>query len=248
MYLKLKTLVKLALDVLRGREELEFFRFVLAEFVTGLIYPKYKFSEFGRSFLEDDEFISLFKKLVRWDNFHALDRKFVLNQLINVVASVPGDTVECGVFEGASSFLICRRIQGLGKEHHIFDSFEGVSEPGELDGSHWQKGVLSCGIDAVARRLEEFPCARLYKGWIPARFGEVADRRFCFVHIDVDLYQPTLDALKFFYGRMSPGGLMLFDDYGFTTCPGARRAIDEFLSDKKQVLVHLPTGQAFVFI
>lgn len=248
MFLKLKTIVKLALDVARGRENFEFFRFILAEMVSGFIYPKYKFSEFGRAFLEDKEFISLFKSLVRGENFHALDRKFVLSQLLNVVASVPGDTVECGVFEGASSYLICRRTRGLGKDHHVFDSFEGVSQPGDLDGSHWEKGSLSCGIDAVAGRLQEFPFARLYKGWIPARFGEVADRRFCFVHIDVDLYQPTADALKFFYERMSPGGLMLFDDYGFTTCPGARRAVDEFLADKKQVLVHLPTGQAFVFI
>lgn len=248
MYLKLKTLVKLAVDVLRGRESFEFLQFIFAEFVCGLIYPKYKFSEFGRSFLEDEDFISLFKTLVRGENFHALDRKFVLSQLMNVVANVPGDTVECGVFEGASSYLICRRIQGLGKRHHVFDSFEGVSEPGDMDGAHWQKGVLSCSVESVGHRLREFPFVQLYKGWIPARFGEVADNKFCFVHIDVDLYQPTSDALEFFYSRMSKGGVMLFDDYGFTTCPGARRAIDEFLSDKRQVLVHLPTGQAFLTI
>jgi hypothetical protein len=62
------------------------------------------------------------------------------------------------------------------------------------------------------------------------------------------LYQPTLDSVVFFYPRMNRGGLMLFDDYGFATCPGARRAIDEFFTDKPEPIIDLPTGQAFVLI
>ena len=50
---------------------------------------------------------------------------------------------------------------------------------------------------------------------IPTRFDEVADRSFCFVHVDVDLFEPTRESIAFFYPRMVPGGVMLFDDYGF---------------------------------
>ena len=87
-----------------------------------------------------------------------------------------------------------------------------------------------------------------HQGWIPDQFSDVADARFCFVHIDVDLFQPTRDSLDFFYPRMVRGGLIVCDDYGFETCPGARRAMDEFFADRPEPIVHLPTGQGFVII
>ncbi|HEX3704868.1 MAG TPA: TylF/MycF/NovP-related O-methyltransferase, partial [Vicinamibacterales bacterium] len=49
------------------------------------------------------------------------------------------------------------------------------------------------------------------------------------LHIDVDLYEPTRDSIAFLYERMNPGGIVVCDDYGFMTCPGATKAIDEFL-------------------
>ena len=70
--------------------------------------------------------------------------------------------------------------------------------------------------------------------------------KFCFVHLDVDLYQPTLDSLTFFYEKMIQGGIILCDDYGFTTCPGAKKAMDSFFSDTHEEVVSLPTGQGFV--
>ena len=70
--------------------------------------------------------------------------------------------------------------------------------------------------------------------------------RFSFVHLDVDLYQPTMDSLEFFYGRMNPCSIILCDDYGFVTCPGAKKAMDSFFADKPEEIVSLPTGQGFV--
>ena len=102
--------------------------------------------------------------------------------------------------------------------------------------------------ERVARgNLEGCDGIHFYRGWIPERFAEVADRRFAFVHIDVDLYQPTLDSVAFFYQRLVPGGIIVCDDYGFTTCPGATRAMDEFMADKPEHIVHLPTGQGVIF-
>ena len=73
-------------------------------------------------------------------------------------------------------------------------------------------------------RLAEFPNISYYKGWIPERFREVESLRFSFVHVDVDLEQPTRDSLEFFYPRLSPGGVLLCDDYGSSLCPGATSA------------------------
>jgi len=70
------------------------------------------------------------------------------------------------------------------------------------------------------------------KGWIPDSFGEEhAGRAYAFVHLDVDLYEPTKASLEFFYARMPQGGVIVVDDYASATFPGARLAVEEFLSD-----------------
>jgi hypothetical protein len=66
------------------------------------------------------------------------------------------------------------------------------------------------------------------------------------VHIDVDLYQPTLDSIRFFYPRLAPGGIILCDDYGYSSCPGAKGAFDEYMKDRPEKIIHAPTGQAFI--
>ena len=188
--------------------------------------------------------------LQRFDELEAMnsDRHWTLFQLTRLAASVPGDTAECGVFRGASSYLICRSFKSYSscrRTHFVFDSFEGLSEPQTLDGRHWTKGNLTCDLDAVKRNLQEFDNISWHKGWIPKRFADAADRRFSFVHIDVDLYQPTRDSIQFFYPLMNTGGIIVCDDYGFTTCPGATRAVDEFLADKPEKMIALPCGGGF---
>ena len=240
--LKVITGLKLLLKILRRTENTEYLRFVLAEKISEMVYPKYKFSEFGRLFLEDKAFMNYYESYHGTKNYHSLD------QLMKLLISTDGreETAECGVFQGASSHLICRQIRSSQKQHHVFDSFEGLSAPNDKDGTYWQKGNLACSEKIVRENLKEFDFVRYYRGWIPERFDEVSDRKFCFLHLDVDLYQPTLDTLVFFYERMTPGGIILCDDYDFATCPGAKKAMDLFFSDKPEEIVCLPTGQGFV--
>lgn len=231
--------------LLRGNGDAERARFQLLEKLGSWVYPKYKFSEFARLWLEDSEFMEICRRF-DGDNSHCLDRRFALSELAEASVAIEGDTAECGVYRGASSYLICRAISGADKRHHIFDSFEGLSRPDVADGAHWKTGDLAVSEAEVRESLKTFPFTVFHPGWIPQRFCDVESLKFCFVHIDVDLYKPTLDSLEFFYPRMSLGGAMVCDDYGFATCPGARRAMDEFFGNKPEKIVHLPTGQGFV--
>lgn len=183
-----------------------------------------------------------------------LDRKFVLWSMARSTRNLPGDTAECGVLDGASSYLICsaRADSGL-PDHHAFDSFEGLSPPGPEDrprtavAFHWTAGDLAMPLEETQRKLGRFGNIHYHQGWIPERFPEIAARFFSFVHVDVDLYQPTRDSIEFFYPRLVPGGILLCDDYGYHTCPGARQAFDEFAATiPEQSVVHLPTGQGFI--
>ncbi len=184
--------------------------------------------------------------LARFDESHGLnaDRRWTISQLVKLADKIPGDTAECGVLFGSSSYLICRALPD--RTHHMFDSFEGLPESSPEDSNNWESGVFACSMDIAVRNLKEFPNTSYHPGWIPDRFGDVADKKFAFVHIDVQLYQPTWDSLHFFYPRTNPGGVIVFDDYGFANCPGARLAVDQFLQGKPEKIIELSTGSAFV--
>ncbi len=223
-------------------------RFRLLTEVGNRLVPEYRFSWPFLDWWHDEPLNNYLRQFNELGQFNT-DRKYMLYQLQRLVAAVPGDTAECGSLEGAGSYLIHlmnNQSEAHERWHHVFDSFEGLSEPGDGDGDHWEQGDLSVSMEQVARNMGDFERYTLYKGWIPARFHEVQDKRFAFVHIDVDLHQPTRDAIEFFYPRTNEGGIILCDDYGSSLCPGATRAIDEYLSDKPEKMLYMTCGSGFM--
>ena len=212
------------------------------------LVPEYRFKWPQMAWWQDRDFAAYLERFGEADGMNA-DRRWMLTQLMRLVEGVPGDTAECGVFRGAGSYLMCRMNAAQAsrqRRHFVFDSFAGLSEPDARDGAHWRRGDLACGADEVRAQLAEFAAVSLLPGWIPERFAEVADRRFAFVHVDVDLYEPTRDSLAFFLPRLSEGGILLCDDYGFTSCPGATRAVDETLAGRPEKMLSLSCGGGFL--
>ncbi|HKY90705.1 MAG TPA: TylF/MycF/NovP-related O-methyltransferase [Nevskiaceae bacterium] len=192
-----------------------------------------------------------------------LTRHANLQALFGRTASLAGGVVECGCARGLS-FLQMAYLQAgrdpawRGEGFMIFDSFEGLSEPGSIDHDFagmavgeaervrgmTQAGKFAFAFDDVSQRVwREFPAVRLFKGWIPERFAEVADEHFRFVHVDVDLYEPTLASFEFFYPRLVPGGIIATDDYNW---PGGRRAVDEFCAAHGLTAHTTATSQAYL--
>jgi O-methyltransferase len=85
------------------------------------------------------------------------------------------------------------------------------------------------------------------QGFIPDTFCGLEQAQIAFAHIDVDIYKSIADCLNFIWPRLSVGGFMVFDDYGFPSCPGARASVDQFFVDKTCAPLCLQTGQALVF-
>ncbi len=182
-------------------------------------------------------------------------RFYSLIQMARHVLSknIKGDFVECGVWKGHSACIVATLIKEYcgSRPFHIFDSFEGLSAYGPQDGRRFSQPIeepapYACDEDTVRKNLDEFDFLHFYKGWIPSRFDEVADRKFAFAHIDVDLYQPTIDSLGFFFPRLNDGGVIVVDDYG-THFEGCGKAVREFL-DKRDIemFYEIPTGGAFI--
>ena len=223
-------------------------RFNLAERLTSIIYPPYKFSEFGRLWLGDEVFFTTYRKAMDRGNWHSADRKFLLKELLRGTDSLGGDFAECGTYRGGSAVFMCDAAMAHGRTVHLFDSFMGLSQPEKVDGDYWKKGSLACTVDSLHETLAGYENYKVYEGWIPDRFADVRGKQFAFVHIDVDLYQPTFDSLNFFYPRLLPGALILLDDHGFASCPGARAAAIDFFQDKPEPVMDMPTGQGLVIV
>lgn len=227
----------------RGYDDVDRYEMVYA--VARRLLPEFSMNDHSRTFLRDRTFRDWFVK-VDGGNFRIYERRWMVKEALRLAADVDGDLAECGVFEGAASFQLCQFARAHGRRVHLFDSFEGLSKPGERDGNFWWTGALSSSEHKLRENLKEFDCFETYKGWIPERFSEVADRSFAFIHIDVDLEQPTRDSIAFFYPRLSSGGVILLDDHGYDTCPGARKAVLDYMADKREPVIDLPTGQGLI--
>lgn len=211
------------------------------------VYPGAWLGEHAKSFWRETRLTDACRRLCG-DNRRSFERKFAIVNLLKLAWRIEGDVAECGVFEGATAWFLADSLRAAKVERtlHLFDSFDGLSAPGAVDGDYWRRGSLTANETVARDNLKEFSTVRFHPGWIPTRFQEVADRRFSFVHIDVDLFEPTHRSLEFFYPRLAEGALLVCDDYGFDTCPGARKAMDDFFREKPEPIVHLPSGQAFV--
>lgn len=191
------------------------------------------------------------------DNNLRRQRHYTLNYLLrNALARAEGDVCEVGCWRGLSTYQIAQQIKDSEKDLalHVFDSFEGLSEFLPEDASQDQRldtkqvsSMLACPLPVVQENLREFDFIEYHPGWVPERFPEVASSTFAFVHIDLDLYQPIRDAFEFFHPLMSKNGIIVFDDYGFPTFPGAQQAVDEILGGlDNPMFMPLPSGQAFL--
>ena len=165
--------------------------------------------------------------------------------------SISGAVAELGVFRGEFAKYINEMFPD--RILHLFDTFEGFDERDvlkarELAGVEFsgdRNAVICTGHpgntseDLVLSKMRYPGNCRIHKGYFPETTKSVNDEEsYCFVNIDVDLYQPALHGLNYFYPRMSPGGVILLHDYNVPVYLGVMKAFDRFLeihSDAKYV-------------
>lgn len=180
----------------------------------------------------------------------SIERMYALWQSVRYVrrAGIPGDYVECGVWRGGSSMLAALTFAAEGDATTrlwMYDTFEGMSEPTERDRAYdsdasvveeWddvkretraslaevRENVRSAGVDE--RRVE------YVAGKVEETIPSTAPDRICLLRLDTDWYESTRHELEHLYPRLSPGGVLIVDDYGHWT--GAREAVDEFFAGR----------------
>lgn len=178
------------------------------------------------------------------------ERLYTLFTLAGQCLHLDGDFLEAGVWRGGTAALFAKLIAARSprpRELHLFDTFAGMPPTHECDTYYKGGEFADTSADAVRAKLAGAAFARFHAGRIPDTFAGCEHLRFAFAHIDLDVYQSIADACAFVYPRLAVGGVMAFDDYAWSTCPGARRAVDEFFATRAMRPLVLSNGQAVVF-
>ena len=177
---------------------------------------------------------------------------------------VPGDFVECGVWLGGSVLCMVRTLQDMGvtdRDIWLFDTFEGMSEPTELDYTQfgdesalesWKKAKAGgetpwpywFGEDTFTEgRVKEllfasgYPEERFHfvRGKVEETIPANGPERISLLRLDTDWYESTAHELEHLYPRLEQHGILILDDYGHWD--GARQAVDEHFAQLERVLL-----------
>jgi len=170
-----------------------------------------------------------------------------------------GDFVECGVNAGFVSSAIMQSLdwRNSGKQFFLIDTFSGpvLSQYSqrEIDSGRdaVAKSALAAGayvtdMERVRANFSEWPNALVVQGTVPdvletLSFGEVA-----FLHLDMNCALPERAALEFFWSRISPGGIVLLDDYTYFGHGSQAEAIDAVAARLGFEVLALPSGQGLI--
>ncbi len=201
--------------------------------------------------LTDDEFQPVYQR-VRSHTLVDVWRCYELWQLLGEVKSFPGGILEVGVWRGGTGALMARRAELLGIDDPVYlcDTWEGVVNSGAID-TYYQNGEHSDTSVGVVRELvdrcTERGQVRVLKGIFPSETGEqVGDQPLRFVHVDVDVYQSAAETFAWAWPRLSVGGIVVFDDYGFPATPGVTRLVDEQRGGPDRMFLHNLNGHAIL--
>lgn len=168
-------------------------------------------------------------------------------------ARLEGDFVECGVNTGILSLAICHYLDfnSLDKRFFLFDTFSGIPEDqpsyGETLENIRQKNkyYFDC-YEIAVKNFSPWPKAQLVRGKVPGTLGKADIDKVCYLSLDMNVAEPELAALTYFWPKLVQGAIVLIDDYGWQTCEKQKAAIDGFATEVSTPVLFLPTGQGII--
>ena len=160
--------------------------------------------------------------------------------------NIPGDIVECGVWRGGSMMAVARTLleRGMGNRTlYLCDTFDGMAEPTDVDVNYRGKAARErwdkeekwaySSLGEVGRNMRDTGYdgdkVVFVKGKVEDTLPERASERISLLRLDTDWYESTYHELRHLYPRVSVGGVLIIDDYGFWA--GARKAVDQYIKE-----------------
>jgi O-methyltransferase len=199
-----------------------------------------------------DEQTTILWNIVKSRTMTSIYRVDALRESVEYINSnnIAGDIVECGVWRGGSTLAVALTLQRLGTERilWLFDTFEGMPEPGSEDIDFNGRAALDIMVEQAPRTSD---------GWLKSSLGEVksgfdeigypnnlvnyvvgpvettipqnAPRKIALLRLDTDWFSSTYHELVHLWPRLSDRGILIIDDYGHWV--GAKKAVDQYFNE-----------------
>lgn len=192
-----------------------------------------------------------------------LNKALAHYELYKSIINLPGHVFELGVYKGASLIRLAtfratlehessRKIVGFDafgkfptRELSVDNDIEFVERFTDAGGDGLHEDELSALLER-----KSFSNIELVRGnvldTLPAYLEAHPETRLSFLHLDMDVKEPTEFALECLYDRVVPNGLIVFDDYNAVA--GETEAVDEFIARKKLGIEKLPFYNVPAFV
>jgi len=235
--------------------------------MTSIHEPPWENNDAGKKFLEINDYIKnnfAFDKKIQGTTKDVMDdllwRHWIVSYAIKHARKFSKTTnynlVECGVEWGYTAFFALKTLSDTldntqSFTMHLYDAWQDMRQEELLESEYWHVNLYkNLDIDSTKQNLNEFSQNLVFhQGYIPESLNKKPDApdSIFYLHIDLNSAKPTESALDFFYPRLVPGGVILFDDYGWDAYEDTKNAIEDFFTNKPGILMKLPTGQAIYF-
>lgn len=194
--------------------------------------------------LADDEFKKVYG-VIKANTLVDEYRCYELWCLARQMARFRGVFIEVGVWKGGTGCLLASAAR---KSVVLCDTFRGVVKAGPFD-TYYKGGEHSDATEEevtdLATRVGVSDLIRILRGIFPEETGRFVDEPIALCHVDVDVYESARDVFRKIWPLLIPGGVVIFDDYGFLGCEGVTRFVNEICSDE-HLFVHNLNGHAIL--
>jgi O-methyltransferase len=196
----------------------------------------------------DREFFSVYSK-ARHHTLVAVERCYELWELIHNLRSFRGAVIEVGVWRGGTGAILASALARTRPTETIYlcDTFRGVPKAGCNDSLYRGGEHADTSVDHVSALLKSLPVSNavLVEGVFPDRTGpQIPPGPISLCHIDVDVYESARDIVAWVEDRMPPGAILVFDDYGFSSCVGVTRIVNEIKKTGRWFAIYNLNGHA----
>jgi O-methyltransferase len=217
------------------------------------------------AFLDDPRFSASFEAIKaahvydQYDSPHTISwRLHTLVWAARNALHLPGDFVECGVFKGDMSWFILSVLADdfRDKKLFLYDSFCGFDPDSALAADYpGGSGFLDFantvyrepGIESSVRaRFADRSDVKITTGFLPSILEQLCPDQISYLHIDLNSPAAEVGCLERLFDRVVPGGVIVFDDYGWDIFRAQRIAEDAFFAARGYSVLELPTGQGMV--
>ena len=174
----------------------------------------------------DPEFLALVDNLAD-STLVDIYRLYELWELAIQVKDLPGDVLEVGVWRGGTGALLGRRLKN--KTVFLADTFTGVVGSTQFDTSYEDGEHADTSLELVKNFLASMNISncQLLQGIFPTETGHLMPNSLSFIHIDVDVFQSAKDIWDYSVNALSSGGIVVFDDYGFSSTDGVSKLVNQ---------------------